>query len=153
MLTHDVFTWRWITWPHAFSMRFGLHCSWVKKKFLSSVYASLQVTFFKSVRKKITSEHVGNFFFFFNRCVCQPGWSGEMCDVNIDDCEKNPCSNGGQCIDEVDDYTCVCEAGFTGKKCQHSIDYCTAEPCQNGGSSSSKFQNILFHVSTFMLTL
>jgi len=62
-----------------------------------------------------------------------------MCDVNIDDCERNPCANGGQCIDEVDDFTCVCEAGFTGKRCQHTIDYCSAEPCQNGGTCSSKF--------------
>ena len=62
-----------------------------------------------------------------------------MCDVNIDDCESTPCANGGQCIDDVADYSCVCEQGYTGKNCQHKIDYCDSDPCQNGGTCSSKF--------------
>ena len=31
---------------------------------------------------------------FRYECVCQPGWTGDMCDVGIDDCQDNPCSNG-----------------------------------------------------------
>jgi hypothetical protein len=50
-----------------------------------------------------------------------------MCDENIDDCfgsstdpshPSNPCQNGGQCIDQIDDFVCECIPGFTGKKCQ-----------------------------------
>ena len=50
-----------------------------------------------------------------------------MCDENIDDCfgsstdpshPSNPCQNGGQCIDQIDDFVCECLPGFTGKKCQ-----------------------------------
>ena len=68
------------------------------------------------------------------RCVCEPGWSGDMCDVNINDCDPNRCANNGECIDGVNDFTCVCEQGFTGQRCQHKIDYCDADPCQNGGT-------------------
>ena len=77
-------------------------------------------------------------FFFFNRCLCSPGWTGELCELNIDDCVNSPCANNGQCVDAVDDFNCVCEPGFTGKRCQHRIDYCSIEPCQNGGTCSSE---------------
>ena len=30
-------------------------------------------------------------------CVCEPGWTGERCSVNIDDCATDPCQNGGNC--------------------------------------------------------
>ena len=33
-------------------------------------------------------------------CSCDNGWiqwSGENCDVNIDDCNPNPCQHGGHC--------------------------------------------------------
>ena len=76
---------------------------------------------------------------FSNRCLCSPGWTGELCELNIDDCVDSPCANNGQCVDAVDDYNCVCEPGFTGKRCQHRIDYCSIEACQNGGTCSSKY--------------
>lgn len=64
-----------------------------------------------------------------------------MCEVNVDDCDPNPCANGGQCIDEVNDFICDCEQGFVGKKCQHTIDFCESDPCQNGATCTSKFRN------------
>ena len=57
-------------------------------------------------------------------CVCEPGWTGGDCDINIDDCASNPCENNGLCVDEVNGYSCVCETGYTGKNCQHTVDYC-----------------------------
>ena len=42
----------------------------------------------------------------------------DMLDIN--DCESNPCKNGGMCTDGVADYTCNCAAGYTGKDCETS---------------------------------
>ena len=30
-------------------------------------------------------------------CDCEAGWTGNICDINIDDCEPNPCLNGANC--------------------------------------------------------
>ena len=31
-------------------------------------------------------------------CACASGFSGQSCETNIDDCESNPCQNGGACM-------------------------------------------------------
>ena len=36
---------------------------------------------------------------------------------DIDECAPDVCTNGGSCIDGVNDYTCACVDGFEGKKC------------------------------------
>ena len=36
---------------------------------------------------------------------------------DIDNCAEQPCQNGGNCTDEVNDFRCDCVAGFTGKNC------------------------------------
>ena len=36
---------------------------------------------------------------------------------DIDDCADQPCQNGGNCIDAVNDFTCNCAAGYSGKNC------------------------------------
>ena len=36
------------------------------------------------------------------------GFTGENCEVNIDDCVNNVCQNGGTCVDGVNTYTCTC---------------------------------------------
>ena len=35
-----------------------------------------------------------------------------------DECDPNPCQNGGTCTDGIDSFTCSCEEGFTGITCQ-----------------------------------
>ena len=30
-------------------------------------------------------------------CSCEDGWTGRNCSVNIDECDPNPCNNGGRC--------------------------------------------------------
>ena len=37
-------------------------------------------------------------------CACQPGYEGETCDINIDECLDNKCSNG-LCQDGIANYT------------------------------------------------
>lgn len=51
-------------------------------------------------------------------CVCDPGYIGERCGENIDECRSQPCSNGGECQDKVNGYTCGCLAGYTGETCK-----------------------------------
>ncbi|XP_037083875.1 LOW QUALITY PROTEIN: neurogenic locus notch homolog protein 1-like [Pollicipes pollicipes] len=72
--------------------------------------------------------------FFVHQCVCDPGWTGPSCDVNIDDCVTRPCAEGSTCVDDVDGFSCSCAPGYTGKRCQHTIDDCASQPCQNGGT-------------------
>ena len=50
-------------------------------------------------------------------CMCKQGFTGALCEENIDDCEQNQqCLNGGECVDGLNDYTCVCQDGFLGKR-------------------------------------
>ena len=37
--------------------------------------------------------------------------------LEIDECESEPCQNGGSCSDKVNDYECKCVGAFTGKNC------------------------------------
>jgi len=42
------------------------------------------------------------------------GWTGEDCNINIDDCAENPCYYGASCVDGVATVTCLCPYGKTG---------------------------------------
>uniref|UniRef100_H3DGV7 Delta-like protein n=1 Tax=Tetraodon nigroviridis TaxID=99883 RepID=H3DGV7_TETNG len=67
-------------------------------------------------------------------CECQEGFRGTYCHENINDCESNPCHNGGTCIDKVSVYQCICADGWEGDHCQLNIDDCSTSPCYNGGT-------------------
>ena len=59
--------------------------------------------------------------------------SGINCQIDIDECEGDPCQNGATCVDGVDMYTCTCRPGYTGHNCEREIDECQEfTPCQNG---------------------
>ncbi|KAL7020907.1 hypothetical protein ACKWTF_011674 [Chironomus riparius] len=52
-------------------------------------------------------------------CYCVPDFHGEKCEYQYDECQIGPrCSNGGACIDGVDDFTCSCRNGFRGMFCE-----------------------------------
>jgi Notch-like protein len=36
----------------------------------------------------------------------------------VDNCDPNPCQNGGSCTDGVNTHTCDCVEGFTGDNCE-----------------------------------
>ena len=63
-------------------------------------------------------------------CACNIGYTGEHCDIGINECEsKNvTCGRHGQCVDKVAGYTCVCDPGFTGEICSEEVVVPTDEP-------------------------
>jgi len=56
-------------------------------------------------------------------CECDLGYEGELCEIEIDECDPNPCLNGGTCTDLIADYECACIDGYIG-------DNCEIEPCE-----------------------
>ena len=40
--------------------------------------------------------------------------------VDVDECASGPCSNGGQCVNDVKQYFCLCQADWTGLNCDRS---------------------------------
>ncbi|KAM7385717.1 hypothetical protein PAMP_001779 [Pampus punctatissimus] len=61
-------------------------------------------------------------------CICTPGWSGQSCHTNVNDCVQHWCQNGGTCVDEIDGYR-----GYTGVYCEEDIDYCVGHRCSEHG--------------------
>ncbi|XP_045459283.1 protein eyes shut-like [Melitaea cinxia] len=64
-------------------------------------------------------------------CKCLAGWTGTKCNEQIDECQSDPCKNGGICIDAHADYMCACAYGYTGKDCEVQIEFCDEESCSN----------------------
>ncbi|KAG9339044.1 hypothetical protein JZ751_024239 [Albula glossodonta] len=67
-------------------------------------------------------------------CECKEGFTGTYCHENINDCESNPCRNGGTCIDKVSVYQCICGDGWEGVHCETSESQCDEATCNNGGT-------------------
>uniref|UniRef100_A0A3Q2QM29 DeltaC n=1 Tax=Fundulus heteroclitus TaxID=8078 RepID=A0A3Q2QM29_FUNHE len=67
-------------------------------------------------------------------CACRPGFSGMNCEVETNECDSNPCRNGGSCKDLLNGYSCACPQGFYGTDCQISAMRCADGPCFNGGT-------------------
>ena len=54
-------------------------------------------------------------------CMCDPGYTGEVCQTNIDDCVGVNCSGNGECMDGVNTFTCECRPGFIGLLCTEGM--------------------------------
>ncbi|KAK7080255.1 DNA repair protein Rad9,Rhp9, partial [Halocaridina rubra] len=76
-------------------------------------------------------------------CSCPLGFMGNLCQINIDECEENQCQNGATCVDGINAYTCACMPGYTGKFCEEDIDECATSPCKNGGTCENEIARFL----------
>ncbi|MGH0165677.1 UNVERIFIED_CONTAM: hypothetical protein FKN15_051961 [Acipenser sinensis] len=58
--------------------------------------------------------------------------AGPLCNVEIDECNSNPCRNGGTCVDEENGFRCQCPEGFHDLLCYSEVDECSSSPCVHG---------------------
>lgn len=51
-------------------------------------------------------------------CICPPGYVGERCEGDVNECLSNPCDPRGthSCIQLTNNYRCECRTGYTGKQ-------------------------------------
>lgn len=67
-------------------------------------------------------------------------FSGTNCEIDLDECESNPCKNGATCKTlgtALDFYQCLCVTGYDGVNCETDIDECASNPCQNGATCTN----------------
>lgn len=69
-------------------------------------------------------------------CKCAAGFTGTNCEIEVDDCQQQPCFNGGTCTDMGSTYQCRCPVGFRGQQCESSATSCDESPCLNDGTCS-----------------
>jgi hypothetical protein len=70
-------------------------------------------------------------------CVCNDGYSGDYCEMDVDDCIGVVCLNGALCQDLVGDFECTCPPTYFGKLCGSLDDVCAANDCVNGAECFS----------------
>ena len=52
----------------------------------------------------------------YSICQCHPGFTGEICDINIDECLSANCDHG-DCTDGDNMFICECDTGYLGMLC------------------------------------
>lgn len=48
------------------------------------------------------------------QCYCMPGYTGEFCNVDFDECLSQPCKHNATCINKINNFECVCTPGYEG---------------------------------------
>ncbi|RWS13848.1 fat-like protein cadherin-related tumor suppressor-like protein [Dinothrombium tinctorium] len=83
-------------------------------------------------------------------CLCPSRYSGKHCEIDLNPCASNPCTNGATCIndlencpDKVNCYKCNCRAENTGTNCE-KLRYCSPNnPCANEGICEETMHGVI----------
>ncbi|XP_024857944.1 sushi, nidogen and EGF-like domain-containing protein 1 isoform X2 [Kryptolebias marmoratus] len=75
-------------------------------------------------------------------CSCLAGFTGRLCQINVNECVSNACQNAGTCRDQINSFICQCPPGYTGKLCETDIDECEDRPCLNNASCVQGIGNL-----------
>nr|XP_023650447.1 protein crumbs homolog 1 [Paramormyrops kingsleyae] len=73
-------------------------------------------------------------------CKCKPGLKGTFCEEDINECDQDPCKNGGICVNNHGGYTCQClqqsQDGllYGGLNCTEALIGCEDHGCLSGGT-------------------
>lgn len=69
-----------------------------------------------------------------SQCRCASGWGGQFCEEQIDQCQGQPCHNGGTCESGSGWFRCLCAKGFLGPDCRINVNECSPQPCLGGAT-------------------
>lgn len=78
------------------------------------------------------------------QCLCPNGKTGPHCDIDVNECDSNPCING-ICQDDKGRYQCYCQPGYTGTNCEIQYNECISNPCLNGGQCVDELNSYQCH--------
>lgn len=62
------------------------------------------------------------------------GYMGPTCEIDVDECEKQPCGSGATCINEAGSFRCICPPDLSGASC--------GDPLYSNSILTSKLKNI-----------
>ncbi|XP_070540032.1 slit homolog 2 protein-like [Ptychodera flava] len=74
-------------------------------------------------------------------CKCSNGYKGQNCDEEINECDAEPCKNGGTCVKQRKGFRCVCHQGFTGDNCDINKDDCIDHNCMHNSTCIDSINN------------
>ena len=80
---------------------------------------ALILTFFAPLNLKVESSMT--FFLQVRMTFVEVDFITILTETN--ECQSNPCQNGGTCVDDVDKFTCLCPNAYAGTFCQGKTKY------------------------------
>ena len=71
-----------------------------------------------SIFKKASTPKRATYVLAMFRCGCSQGFTGRVCEHEINECRSNPCQNSARCLDSINSYECECKDGWKGSHCE-----------------------------------